>query len=129
MAISSEGIKLSYKKGTAEYVELTNLQEVPDLSNGERETIEVTTLADTERKYIGGLYAGSDGIEFKFLYEKEQFLALDEFKESAGWKIEVSDGLTCTFDGTCSTKLDGVGIGAPMTYTLTVIPTSKLVFA
>jgi hypothetical protein len=129
MAISSEGIKLFYKKGEAEYIELTNLQEVPDLSNGERETIEVTTLADSERKYIGGLYAGSEGIEFKFLYDKEQFLALDGYKESASWKIEITDGLTCIFDGTCSTKLDGVGIGAPMTYTLTVIPTSKLIFA
>ena len=127
--ISSEGIKLSYKKGEGEFTVLTNLQEVPDLSNGERETIEVTTLADSERKFIGGLYGGSEGLEFKFLYEKTQFLALDEYKESANWKIEISDGLTCTFDGTCSVKLDGIGIGAAHTYTLTVIPTSKLVFA
>lgn len=127
--ISSEGIKLSYKVGAAEFIELVNLQEVPDLSNGERETIEVTTLADSERKYIGGLYAGSEGLEFKFLYTKEQFVTLNELTDSASWQIEVSDGLTCTFDGTCSVRLDGQGIGAAMTYTLTVIPTSKLVFA
>lgn len=127
--ISSEGIKLSYKVGEAEYTELLNLTEVPDLSNGERETIEVTTLADSERKYIGGLYGGSEGLEFKFIYEKAQFLALDAQKESASWKIEISDGLTCTFDGTSSVKLDGTGISAVMYYTLTVIPTSKLIFA
>lgn len=127
--ISSEGIKLSYKVGEAQFTVLTNLTEVPDLSNGERETIEVTTLADSERKYIGGLYGGSEGLEFKFIYEKVQFLALDAQTEEASWKIEVSDGLTCTFDGTCSVKLDGAGIGAAMYYTLTVIPTSKLIFA
>ena len=127
--ISSEGIKLSYKVGEAQFVELTNLQEVPDLGNGERETIEVTTLADSERRYIPGLFAGSEGLEFKFLYEKEQFLALDTQKDEASWKIEISDGLTCTFNGSCGVRLDGQGVAAAMTYTLTVIPTSKLVFA
>ncbi len=126
--ISSEGIKLSYKTN-GEYIELTNLQEVPDLGNGERETIEVTTLADSERKFIPGLYAGSEGLEFKFLYEKVQFMALNAMSDSANWKIEISDGLTCSFDGSCGVRLDGQGVSAAMTYTLTVIPTSKLVFA
>ena len=126
--ISSEGIKLSYKTDSA-FIELTNLQEVPDLGNGERETIEVTTLADSERKYIAGLYAGSEGLEFKFLYEKQQFMTLDALKEEAEWKIEISDGLTCTFSGSCGVRLDGQGVSAALTYTLTVIPTSKLVFA
>lgn len=126
--ISSEGIKLSYKNGGT-FTELTNLQEVPDLGNGERETIEVTTLADSERKYIAGLYAGSEGLEFKFLYEKAQFMALNDLEAETEWQIEVSDGLTCTFSGSCAVRLDGQGVSAALTYTLTVIPTSKLVFA
>ena len=126
--ISSEGIKLSYKTN-GEFVELTNLQEVPDLGNGERETIEVTTLADSERKYIPGLYAGSEGLEFKFLYDKTQFMALNNYTDVAEWKIEVSDGLTCSFSGSCGVRLDGQGVSSALTYTLTVIPTSKLVFA
>lgn len=127
--ISSLGIKLSYKAAEGDtYINLPNLQEVPDLSNGERETIEVTTLADEERKYIGGLFGGSEGLEFKMLYDKEEFLALNEL-ESASWKVEVSDGLNCSFDGTCGVRLDGQGIGSAMTYTLTIVPTTKLVFA
>ena len=128
--ISSEGIKLSYKNGTAsEYTALANLQEVPDLGNGERETIEVTTLGDSERRYIPGLFAGSEGLEFKFLYEKTQFTTLNTMTGEAEWKIEISDGLACTFNGSCGVRLDGAGVGAALTYTLTVIPTSKLVFA
>lgn len=127
--ISSEGIKLSYKTGSEQFKELANLQEVPDLGNGERETIEVTCLGDSERKFIAGLYAGSEGMEFKFLYDKEQFTELNALTENANWKIEISDGLTCTFDGSCGVRLDGAGVGAALTYTLTVIPTSKLVFA
>lgn len=131
MAISSEGITLGYST-TAEsgpFTNLTNLQEVPDLSNGERETIEITTLADSERKYMGGLYGGSEGLEFKFLYEKEQFLTLNQMTTENYWQIKISDGLTCTFKGTCGARLDGQGIGAALTYTLTIIPTSKLTFA
>ena len=127
--ISSEGIKLSYKLATGEFIELENLQEVPDLGNGERETIEVTTLADSERKYIPGLYAGSEGLEFKFLYEKEQFMTLNALNEEAQWKIEISDGLTCSFNGSCAVRLDGQGVSAALTYTLNIIPTSKLTFA
>lgn len=126
--LASQGIKLSYKTGSGEFIDLPNLQEVPDLSNGERETIEVTTLADTERKYIGGLYAGSEGLEFKMLYTKEEFITLNGL-ETASWKLEIPDGLTCTFDGTCGVRLDGQSIGSAITYTLTVIPTTKLTFA
>ena len=129
MAISSEGIKLSYKVGEAEYIELKNITEIPDLSNGEREQIEVTTLKDSRRQYISGLYAGSENLEFKSIYEKNEFLALQAVEDTATWKIEAADGLTCTFSGTCTVKLDAVSVGAAHYYTLIVAPTSELVFA
>lgn len=125
--ISSEGIKVSYNAGTDDIL-LPNIQEVPDLSNGERETIEVTTLADSERKYIGGLYAGSESLEFKSLYTKEEFNALNQITEPCTWTIEFPDTLTCTFDGTVSVRLDGTSVGSALTYTIVVIPTSKLEF-
>jgi hypothetical protein len=127
--ISSEGIKLSYKVGAGEYITLPNIQEVPDLSNGERETIEVTTLADSERKYIAGLYAGSEGLEFKSLYEKAEFTTLNAIADEVDWKIEFPDELAVTFKGTVSVRLDGTSVGSALTYTLVIIPTSKLTFA
>ena len=48
----------------------------------------------------------------EFLYEKEQFSALNELEGSQSWKVELPDGATCTFGGTCSVKLDGAGIAA-----------------
>lgn len=128
--ISSEGIKLSYTPPEGgDFVVLPNIQEVPDLTRGERETIEVTTLADSQRKYIGGLYAGSEGLEFKSLYTKEEFITLDGFDEALGWKIEFPDKLAVTFSGTVSVKLDGTSVGSALTYTLTIIPTSQITFA
>ena len=45
MAVISKGIKLSYKVSEGQFTALTNLQEIPELG-GEKESIEVTTLAD-----------------------------------------------------------------------------------
>ena len=49
MATISKGIKLF--KGE---VELTNLQEIPELG-GESEAIEITTLADAAHTYTNGI--------------------------------------------------------------------------
>ena len=52
MAVISKGIKLSYKTSAEgnTFIELTNLQEIPDLG-GETEAIEITTLKDAAHKY------------------------------------------------------------------------------
>ena len=126
MAIISKGITLSYKKD-ADFVELTNLQEIPELG-GEAEAIEITTLADAAHMYTDGIKNYGDSLAFKFLYEKAQFTTLNELGE-ADWKVELPDGATCTFGGTCSVKLDGVGVNAALTYTLAVKPNSEMAWA
>lgn len=128
MATISKGIKLSYKAGETEFVELTNLQEIPELG-GDAEAIEITTLADAAHMYTDGIKNYGDSLAFKFLYEKEQFTTLNGLAGEAQWKVELPDGATCTFDGTGSVKLDGVGVNAALTYTLGVKPTSEMLWA
>ena len=128
MAVISKGITLSYKVGEGEYTDLTNLQEIPELG-GTSEAIEITTLADAAHMYTDGIKNYGDSLAFKFLYEEEQFVALNSLKESTGWKVTLPDGLACTFSGTGSVKLDGVGVNAAITYTLAVKPDSEMVFA
>lgn len=126
MAVISKGITLSYKKD-ADFVELTNLQEIPELG-GNAESIEITTLADAAHMYTDGIKNYGDSLAFKFLYAKEQFTILNGLG-AAEWKVELPDGATCTFGGTCSAKLDGVGVNAALTYTLAVKPNSEMVWA
>ena len=128
MATISKGIKLSYKVGEAEFVNLTNLQEIPELG-GDAEAIEITTLADAAHMYTDGIKNYGDSLAFKFLYEKAQFTALNQLAGVAQWKVELPDGATCTFSGTGSVKLDGVGVNAALTYTLGVKPTSEMLWA
>jgi ABC-type dipeptide/oligopeptide/nickel transport system ATPase component len=123
MAVISKGIKLF--KGD---VELTNLQEVAELG-GTAESIEVTVLSDPAHVYTNGLLNYGDSLDFKFLYEKTQFMELNSVEGSQTWKVELPDTTTCTFGGTCSVKLDGVGVNAALTYTLSIKPDSAMVWA
>jgi hypothetical protein len=128
MAVISKGITLSYKNGTGEFVELKDLQEIPELG-GDSEAIEITTLADAAHMYTDGIKNYGDSLSFKFLYETEQFATLNELTGTSEWKVALPDGATCTFGGTSSVKLDGVGVNAALTYTLAVKPNSEMAWA
>lgn len=123
MATISKGITIKVADNI-----LTNLQEIPELG-GTRESIEITTLADDAHMFTDGILNYGDNIAFKFLYEKEQFTTLNALKGTQNVVVTLPDASTCTFTGTCSVKLDGVGINAPLTYTLNVKPNSAMVWA
>lgn len=121
--ILSKGITLSMGEKA-----LTNLQEIPDLG-GDSEAVEVTTLADAAHMYIDGILNYGDSLGFKFLYEKEQFDELQGVSGTPTWKVSLPDGTTCSFTGSCSVKLDGAGVNAALTYTLSIKPNSAMVWA
>ena len=127
MAVISKGITLSYKVD-GDFIKLTDLQEIPELG-GDTEAIEITTLADAAHMYTDGIKNYGDSLAFKFLYKKEQFTALNALTDVAEWKVELPDATSCTFGGTCAVKLDGVGVNAVLTYTLSVKPNSEMVWA
>jgi hypothetical protein len=123
MATISKGITLSQGEKV-----LTNLQEIPELG-GEAEAIEITTLADAAHMYTDGILNYGDSLAFKFIYEKAQFAELSELDGSQSWTVTLPDGAKCTFSGSCSVKLDGVGVNAALTYTLSIKPDSAMVWA
>ena len=123
MATISKGITIKVGDNL-----LTNLQEIPELG-GTRESVEITTLGDDAHMYTDGILNYGDNIAFKFLYEKEQFTTLNGLTGAQTIVVTLPDSSTCTFSGTCSVKLDGVGINAPLTYTLNVKPNSAMVWA
>ena len=129
MATISKGIKLSYKTSSGEsYIELTNLQEIPELG-GDAESIEITTLGDSAHMYTDGILNYGDSLPFVFLYEKTQFSTLQGLTGSVDWKVSLPDNSTCSFSGSCSVKLAGVGVNAALTYTLSIKPDSAMVWA
>lgn len=123
MAVISKGISLFHGEK-----ELTNLMEIPDLG-GEAESIEITVLSDAAHMYTDGILNYGDSLAFKFLYEKAQFVELNALDGSQDWKVSLPDSSTCSFSGTASVKLDGVGVNAALTYTLAIKPDSEMVWA
>ena len=127
----SKGIKLSYKSGSASsYTDLTNLQEIPDIG-GSADSVEVTTLDDAAHMYINGLLDYGDSLDFTFLYDKTQFNTLNGLSGSVSWKVTLpgTGGLTATFDGEPSVRLNSVGVNDAITYTLAIKPSSAIAFA
>lgn len=131
MATISKGIKLSYKTNGETYTDLTNLQEIPELG-GDTESIEITVLSDAAHMYTNGIKNYGDSLAFKFLYDTTQFATLNSLSGSVDWKVSLPDGVDgvidtiCTFSGTCSVKLDGVGVNSALTYTLSIKPNSEM---
>lgn len=128
MAVISKGIKLSYKTEGEVYTDLTDLQEIPDMG-GETESIEITTLADAAHMYTNGIKSYGDSLEFSFLYASAQFDTLNALTGSVGWKVTLPDNTSCTFTGSCSVKLNGVGVNDVLTYVLAIKPDSEMVWA
>lgn len=119
MATTSKGITL--KVGTNI---LTNLQEIPELG-GDTDSIEITTLADVAHVYTKGLDNYGENLAFKFLYENTQFLLLNGLgDEEQDIEVTLPDKSSCMFKGFCSAKLDGAGVGAALTYTLNIKPST-----
>ena len=127
MAILSKGIKLSYSStGTDSYTDLTDLLEIPSLG-GSVDKVDVTTLADASKKYINGIKDYGD-LAFKFNYAKAQFTTLNGLTGSVNFKVSLPDNTTATFSGEPSVSLEGVGVGAAMTYTLNISLDSDIAF-
>ncbi len=128
MAVISKGITLSYKAAEgSEFIELTNLQEIPELG-GDTEAIEITTLADAAHTYTEGLKNYGDSLAFVFLYETAQFETLNGLAGVSEWMVSLPDGTTCSFSGTSSVKLAGAGVNVALTYTLAVKPNSEMIW-
>ena len=127
--ILTKGIKLSYKTSSSStYTELTDLMEIPEIGNGEKEMIDVTVLTDDVKKSIAGLGDSAQTLAFKFLYVKDQFTTLIGMTDSCSWKVEMPDGVNATFTGTPSVKFDSAAPNAALTYTLSIGVESAITF-
>lgn len=130
--ILSKGIKLSYKLAET-YVQLKDLLEIPELG-GTVDKVEVTNLEDGNRRYINGLKDFGD-LTFKFNYVSgaaESFMILSDLEavgEEVDFQVELPDGVTFTFSGTPSVKLDTAGINAALTFSLALSLSSDMVIA
>ena len=127
----TKDIKLSYKNND-QYVEIANLQECPELG-GTAEKVEVTTLADGNKKYINGIKDFGD-LAFKFLYDNSTTTSnyrvvrgLEEAGNVVDWKVTFPDNTEFMFSGEVTTAIDSASVNNALTFTATITLNSDIV--
>lgn len=120
--ILSKETTLSYSTTGSSYTVIEHLMEVPELG-GDPEKVEVTTLADSVKKYIPGIRDLGD-LAFKFLYDNSGensnyriLRGLQEANTVANFKVEYPDGTAHTFSAYVNVKMDAATVNAAMTFT------------
>ena len=127
----TKGITLSYKKDGSNYAVIANLQECPELG-GTAENVEVTTLADGNKKYIKGIKDFGE-LAFKFLYDNSGaesnyriVRGLEEAGNAVEWKVTFPDNTTFAFSGEVTTAIDSAAVNAALTFTATITLNSDI---
>ena len=121
----SKGSTLGYKPtGTAEgtYTTIGSVTSIPDIGS-EPERVDVTTLADGNRKYIKGLQ-DQDNLTFASVYRKSIFNTLKAAEKTDtvyDWKISYPDGTSFTFTGSFSLIFSGAEINGALAFSIVVV--------
>lgn len=124
----SKGIKFEYSANGTAYTEINNLQEIPSLG-GTPDKVDVTCLADGNKKYINGLVDYGD-LAFKFLYDNSSqtsnYRVLKSLTGINHFKITFPDNTAFSFTGECSCSLDAASVNAALTFTANIALNSEI---
>lgn len=126
--ILTRGCSLKY--GTTPTTEITNMISFPDFGAAP-DTVEVTNLSDTNKRYINGLQ-DFGSLEFEFNYESGptgNYAKTKVLNGSQNWAFELPDGSKFTFSGESTAILGGGAPGEAMTWTLAITVNSAITYA
>lgn len=129
----TKGITLGYKSGGSgsSYTTIPNLQASPMLG-GTPERVDVTTLEDSNRKYIQGVKE-YDELEFTFLYDNSGATSnyrvlrgLEEAGDVVDWEVSLPDGTKFHFSGEVATSINEAEVNAAITFVANITLNSDI---
>ena len=118
------------------YTKVCDITEFPNLG-GEPEMIDVTTLSDAMRHFIKGVQNVGEGMAFTALYDSATYNTLQGYtgeQPYAVWFGADSSGPKgdkgkFSFKGELSVYVNGAGVNAARTMTITIAPTTDITFS
>ena len=137
IAISTAGVTFGYAVETTagtrpvkDYTLIPDIKEIPEL-NPSPETLETTTLAETEFKtYIEGLKDLGGALSFTANYTAADFKACnDDADKGLYYSLEFSDGSKFTWQGKHTMGLPGKGVDEVIEMTINVVPSTDIAFS
>jgi len=136
MAFSANQTRLFHRIGNTgtNFTEIPHLMEVPELGSTP-EKIDVTTLADTSKRFIPGIKDYGD-LVFKFLYDNRAAGAnyrvlkgMEDAGNTVTYQLRYPDGSTHTFDAIPSVSMDAGTINGALTFSATMMLQSGITVA
>ena len=132
MAFSANQTRLFHRGTTGTtFTEIPHLMEVPELGSSP-EKIDITTLADTSKRYIPGIKDYGD-LVFKFLYDNRAaganyrvFKGMEDAGSAITFQLRYPDGATHTFDAIPAVSMDAGSINGALTFSVTMMMQSDV---
>lgn len=132
--ILSKGITIGYSTSSTSpitYTAIPDLQSIPDIG-ASPEKVEVTTLADSAKRYIAGIKDYGD-LDFEFLYDNSAATSsyrvvrgLEDAGSVVNWQVSFADGTKFAFSGTVTTTITGVGVNDALTFKASIALNSDI---
>lgn len=119
--LASKGTTLSYKSGSTTKV-VAGVKSIPTIGT-DPEKIDVTDLSSERKQYIKGIQ-DTDNMEFSIIYQGDNFKDIHTLvsnNDSVEWIVKYPDGMTVTFTGEPSYKLDGAEVNQAVGFNLVVV--------
>ena len=132
-AFSTKGVQLQTSATAAgTYAKLVDIKDYPDLGTAP-DKIEVTTLTDSQKRYIAGLKDVGDNLEFTCNYVKADYDAVSALDDDAvhyfalafGNAGDGADGIFY-FGGQVKCWMVGHGVGEVTEFKISITPTNAI---
>lgn len=125
MAISTYAT--TFKYGANSPTTAVAIKDFPSVT-GQRSSLETTTLGDSARTYIQGIYDTPESFDFTINFDKSVISAINTLAAAQKCELAFSDGSKYTWDGMLSASVNEGAVDEVLEATITVTPSSVPVF-
>lgn len=125
MAISTYAT--TFKYGASTPTTAIAIKDFPSVT-GQRSALETTTLQDSARTYIQGIFDTPESFDFTCNFDGTVLATINALTDPQKCELAFSDGAKYTWEGLLSASVNEGGVDEVLEMTITVTPSTVPVF-